>query len=78
MQNPDVSQAVADGVLSSGLEHYARFGQREGRSPSSLFQESSYLAANPDVETAVISGVFSSGFEHYAEMGRFERRSIVI
>lgn len=29
--NPDVTQAIADGVVASGWEHYLRFGQREGR-----------------------------------------------
>jgi hypothetical protein len=30
-QNPDVAAAVAEGKLSSGYDHYIRYGRREGR-----------------------------------------------
>jgi glycosyltransferase involved in cell wall biosynthesis len=30
-QNPDVAQAVAEGKLASGYDHYIRYGRREGR-----------------------------------------------
>lgn len=30
--NPDVAQAVLDGVLKSGTEHYLMYGKKEGRS----------------------------------------------
>lgn len=33
--NPDVAQAVAQGAVASGWDHYMRFGQREYRNPGS-------------------------------------------
>jgi hypothetical protein len=33
--NPDVAQAVAQGAVASGWDHYVRFGQREFRHPGS-------------------------------------------
>jgi len=31
---PDVAKAVADGIIGSGAEHYAKWGEDEGRMPS--------------------------------------------
>jgi len=34
-EHPDVQAAIVQGALTSGWDHYLRFGQREGRSPGS-------------------------------------------
>jgi hypothetical protein len=41
---PDVAVREVD-----PLEHYIRYGAREGRDPNRLFSSSWYLASNPDV-----------------------------
>ncbi|HEY9736769.1 MAG TPA: choice-of-anchor I family protein, partial [Trichocoleus sp.] len=74
-QNPDVFQAVSSGVLRSGYDHFAQFGQFEGRDPSLFFDEDFYLANNPDVGAALGADVFSSGFQHFAQFGHLEGRS---
>ncbi|MEM1308635.1 MAG: phosphodiesterase, partial [Cyanobacteria bacterium P01_H01_bin.153] len=75
--NADVAAAVEAGSLSSGFEHYVRFGQGEGRDPSQLFDESAYLAANVDVAAAVEAAGLSSGFEHFVKFGRAEGRAAI-
>ncbi len=86
LTNPDVAQAVANGQISSGLEHFNRFGQAEGRGLlplglevggiriSALYDETYYLAQNPDVLAAVAQGSLSSGFEHFLTSGWLEGR----
>jgi len=61
---PDVR---ADGM--DPLEHYLRFGWREGRDPTPRFSTSYYLRANPDVE---VKGI--NPFVHYIKTGRQENR----
>ncbi len=61
---PDVRKAGVD-----PLEHYVRFGWREGRDPSSGFSTSYYLSANPDVAAAEINP-----FVHFVVTGRSEGR----
>jgi Ca2+-binding RTX toxin-like protein len=72
--NPDVAQAVTDGVLDSAYEHYYLYGQYEGRDPNVLFDSDWYLANNPDVAAAVASGVLRSAAQHYALYGAAEGR----
>lgn len=80
--NPDIAEAVAAGWISSGAQHYAQYGQAEGRQPNALsdnrgnaFSESAYLAANPDIREAVSKGWFDSGYDHYLAYGRAEGRT---
>ncbi|AUN29848.1 calcium-binding protein [Niveispirillum cyanobacteriorum] len=80
--NPDIAEAVAAGWISSGADHYARYGQAEGRQPNLLsdnqgkaYSESAYLAANPDIRDAVAKGWFDSGYDHYLAYGRAEGRA---
>ncbi|MBI1621518.1 Ig-like domain-containing protein [Aquamicrobium zhengzhouense] len=73
--NPGVAQAVADGVFSSGLEHYLLHGASEGRLPQLAFDEQFYLSQNQDVAEAVEQGAFSSAYEHYLLHGKSECRS---
>jgi hypothetical protein len=72
--NPDVAAAVADGEFATGYDHYIKYGQFEGRSPSPYWDEAYYLQENPDVAAAVKAGTISSGFMHYYLYGQFENR----
>lgn len=72
----DVAAAVAAGIFASGAEHYALFGQGEGRVVDLLFDAQFYLADNPDVAAAVTEGIFASASEHYQLHGYAENRSL--
>lgn len=72
-QNPDVAAAV-DRQELTGIEHFTRFGQFEGRDPNDWFDTSYYLAQNPDVAAAISSGSFTSAIEHFTKFGQFEDR----
>jgi hypothetical protein len=74
--HPDVAAAVTAGVFASGAEHYALFGQAEGRAVDLVFDAQCYLADNPDVAAAVTAGVFASASEHYELHGSAENRSL--
>jgi hypothetical protein len=67
--NPDVRAA---GI--SAVDHFVRFGQREGRDPNRFFETAAYLAANPDVAAAVRAG-FLTGVDHFLRFGQFEGRN---
>jgi glycosyltransferase involved in cell wall biosynthesis len=62
---PDVAQSGID-----ALEHYARSGVFEGRSPGAKFDARWYLAQNPDVAAAGVAP-----FIHYLSDGRAEGRA---
>jgi hypothetical protein len=81
--NPDVADAISNGTVRSGLEHYVLHGSREGRTINRYcantpapcpYIERDYLAFNPDVEYAVISGSVPSAYAHYSQHGRAEGR----
>ena len=72
--NPDVANAVAAGVFSSGLQHFELFGQFERRDPSAFFNASFYQAQYPDVADAVSQGSVLSEFQHFLTAGQFEGR----
>lgn len=72
---PDLKAAVDSKLMTSGYDHFIKFGQYEGRSPSILYNETFYLAQNPDVAEAVANEQISSGFEHYLFFGQKEKRS---
>lgn len=80
-QYPDIAQAIQIGSLRSGAEHFAHYGQAEGRQPNAysdaqgrIYSEFWYLATNSDVAAAVDRGQFDSGYEHYARFGKAEGR----
>lgn len=62
---PDVAENGCD-----PLEHYLKFGWKEGRDPSDQFSTSGYLSANPDVAEAGINPLV-----HYRMHGLAEGRS---
>lgn len=76
-ENPGVADAVTNGFLSSGFEHWLRFGFSEGRQPQIAFNEEFYLAAYPDVAEVVANGSFSSGLEHFVFFGAAEGREAI-
>jgi len=61
---PDIREAGID-----PLDHYFRYGWREGRNPSAEFSTSYYVSANPDVAAAQVNP-----FAHYVLTGRSEGR----
>ncbi|WP_222435023.1 hypothetical protein [Falsiphaeobacter marinintestinus] len=63
-KNPGVAEAGGDPV-----EHYARFGWKEGRDPSPEFSTLYYLQANPDV-----AATGRNPFLHYVVNGQKEGR----
>lgn len=66
-RNPDVRDAGADPV-----QHYLRYGWKEGRDPSSAFNTRLYLEANPDVAVAGINPLV-----HYLQYGKKEGRRVL-
>ncbi|RNE92747.1 hypothetical protein [Marichromatium sp. AB32] len=73
-QNPDVLQAVLQGVFTSAEQHYTLYGEAEGRQPNPYFEPTGYYTQNPDVLAAVQAGVFSSALEHFEMYGATEGR----
>ncbi len=73
-ENPAVAEAVNNGLLSSGFDHWLQFGYSEGRSPQIVFDEDFYLATYPAVADAVANGTFANGLEHYVLFGEDEGR----
>lgn len=88
--HPDVAAAVTRGAVGSGVAHYLRFGEKEGRRVSAAcipevarpappercaFHESEYLQLNPDVARAVAMGQFGSGKAHFDRFGLSEGRA---
>jgi hypothetical protein len=73
-QYADVAEAVRQGALAYGYEHFLRAGIAEGRNPSRYYNEEVYLGANSDVAIAVGNGSINSGLEHYLQAGHLEDR----
>jgi len=61
---PDVEQIDID-----PLEHYIKWGSKEGRDPTANFSTQFYLDDNPDVVEAGVNP-----FYHYIVSGQYERR----
>jgi hypothetical protein len=72
--NPDVALALANGKVSSGFDHYQRFGKAEGRDPNALFDTQYYLETNTDVATAVAENKITAA-GHFIRFGQFEDRN---
>jgi hypothetical protein len=71
----DVQNAIFDGRLNYGFEHFVNWGIAEGRDPSFFFSEGYYLDTNPDVKAAVDANVINSGLEHFLLWGHVENRN---
>ena len=70
----DVAEAVANGTVKSGLEHFNQFGKFESRSSSAFFDQSLYLNQNLDVAQALQNKTITSAFDHYINFGQKEGR----
>ncbi|MBK1664073.1 hemolysin-type calcium-binding region [Rhodospirillum rubrum] len=70
----DVAEAVKQGAISSGYEHFLRYGMAEGRNPNRFFDTAYYLNQNPDVASAVEAGSITA-YGHFVENGNAELRS---
>jgi hypothetical protein len=67
---PEVQGAIAQGFVTSGLEHFQLYGMAEGRTAvSRYYDENTYLANNPTVAQAVLAGSYVSGLEHFINLG---------
>lgn len=73
--NPDVANAVRDGLISSLFDHFTLYGQDEGRTASLFFDANVYLAANPDVAAAIANGLIDSAWDHFLAFGQNEVRN---
>ncbi|AHF05337.1 hypothetical protein MARPU_00985 [Marichromatium purpuratum 984] len=73
-QNPDVLQAILQGVFTSAEQHYTLYGEAEGRQPNPYFEPTGYYTQNPDVLAAVQAGTFSSALQHFEMYGATEGR----
>jgi hypothetical protein len=72
----DVANAVKNGQIASGLEHYIAAGYFEGRLPKQLMvDERFYLQENPDVADAVKRGQLRDAQEHFEGAGFREGRA---
>ena len=69
-----VKDAVAKGLVKSGLEHFQKYGQAAGLTKvSRYFDENTYLTNYPDiaafVRTVNPNGAFASGLDHFIQYG---------
>ncbi|XWK88369.1 MAG: hypothetical protein U7127_30005 [Phormidium sp.] len=72
--NLDLSVAVSNKVITSGLDHFNAIGKSENRSPSDLFDSSFYLRTYSDVALAVQNKTITA-FDHFILYGQFEERN---
>ncbi len=72
---PFIADAIEQGVISSGLDHFQKFGQSQGYVEiSRYFDEEFYLAHYPDVANGVNLGLVASGLDHFIQFGDDEGR----
>lgn len=80
---PDVPTAIKEGKVRSSIDHYLKFGSKEGRLPrpparaviaAATFDEAWYLQSYPDVAAAVREGTIGSGYDHWMHSGKAEGR----
>jgi len=72
---PDIDQAIEQGLIASGREHFIRDGYFEGRRPFAMtVDEDWYLSTYEDIASAVAARVFPSAKEHFASHGYEEGR----
>jgi SAM-dependent methyltransferase len=80
---PDVPAAVREGKVRSSIDHYLKYGSKEGRLPlpppkaviaAATFDNGWYLQVYPDVAAAVREGIVGSGYDHWRHSGKAEGR----
>ncbi len=73
--HPDVAAAVAAGRVASGADHFAAFGETEGRAAvDGSIDAAFYLEVNADVAAAVEGGTVASAAAHFLTHGLTEGR----
>jgi hypothetical protein len=73
--NPDVCEAVKEGAVKDGREHFIIRGFYEHRLPYEIcVDEAWYLDRYEDVRSAVHASVFASGQVHFEKLGYREGR----
>ena len=71
----DVADAVAEGRLMSGGDHYRQAGYFEDRMPRRIdVDETWYLSAYPDVKEAIANRAFQTAQQHFERDGFREGR----
>jgi len=74
-RNPDVRDAVREGAVKDGREHFVTRGFYEHRLPYEIrVDEAWYLGAYEDVRAAVHAKLFASGQAHFESLGYREGR----
>lgn len=74
-QYPEINSAITQGLVTGGLDHFQRYGLKEGRTKvSRYYDEATYLENNPGVADAVAANIFASGLEHFINHGYEEGR----
>jgi len=72
---PDIDEAIRQGLIGSGREHFVRNGYLEGRHPFAMaIDEDWYLSAYQDIASAVSAGAFASAKDHFTSYGYEEGR----
>jgi hypothetical protein len=80
-RNPDVADAVAKGIFTSGFDHFQRYGKfafAEGNTDlraDDLFDPAFYLSANPDVAAGIAAGTYATAWDHWRIVGFKENRA---
>ena len=72
---PDVAQAISDGLIHSGAQHYYRAGYFEGRLPAKIpVDERYYVNEQPDIVEGLKSGIIRDVQQHFEDHGFAEGR----
>src|SRR5262249_19320104 len=72
---PDVDEAIEEGRIASGREHFISSGYFEGRKAGrTVVDENFYLATYPDVAEGIEFGEIQSAQEHFETHGAEEGR----
>ncbi|MEG4850042.1 calcium-binding protein [Microcoleus sp. B5-D4] len=81
-QYPWLKPAIDAGIITSGREHFEKFGQAAGLTKiSRYFDEETYLEGNPElkpfVRTVNPNAPFATGLDHFIQYGYEEGRTRV-
>lgn len=76
-RNPDIAEAVANGVFASAYEHWLQSGRSEGRiappgyTEDNSFDASWYLSSYHMVERDIAAGIAADALTHYTKIGKY-------
>ncbi len=72
-QYPDVTDAIAAGVVRSGFEHYCRDGFRD-RQPHWLYDDAVYVEGGPLDAADLAAQGFANAYDHFLRHGALDGR----